>query len=153
MLAVTVFVILAFKSPEGFIVSGKVIDNTGNPIPFASVKVKGSAVSLNADQNGAFSINVNDENGVLVISGAGYTTVEVTVGKQRNIIVVMNRSNTSALKEVVVFSSALVLNTGQINTAAAQAFLLEMCLRVSKLPKLAVRMQYLELPELLILDV
>ncbi|WP_202616893.1 SusC/RagA family TonB-linked outer membrane protein [Arcticibacter tournemirensis] len=65
-------------------ISGKVVDETGQPLPGASVKVKGSTSGVSTDINGSFSLNV-PENAVLVISYIGYQVQEVTVkGKASN---------------------------------------------------------------------
>jgi hypothetical protein len=51
-------------------VTGQVMDEKGNPVPFATVKVKGSSAGVAADQNGNFSISVKTGD-VLQISAAG----------------------------------------------------------------------------------
>ena len=91
--------VLAFAQSR--VVSGKVTDTDGNPVSFATIKIKGSPTGLSADANGAYSIKVNAGD-VLVISGASFTTVEVPVGTQSIINSVMEKSATSELKEVVV---------------------------------------------------
>ena len=102
VLAAVMITLLGFRSPTDFIVIGKVIDTNGNPVPFASVKIKGTRSALSADQNGNFSINVASENAVLIISGAGFKTLEVPIGKQRNIVIVFEKGPASELKEVVI---------------------------------------------------
>lgn len=59
-------------------ISGKVVDETGQPLPGASVKVKGSTSGVSTDVNGSFSLEV-PENAVLVISYIGYQVQEVTI--------------------------------------------------------------------------
>ena len=41
-----------FAFAQSRVVSGKVTDKDGNPVPFASVKVKGSKTGLSADATG-----------------------------------------------------------------------------------------------------
>ncbi len=112
MLVAVMITLLAFKSPTDFIVTGKIIDTNGNPVPFASVKIKGTRSALSADQNGIFSINVASENAVLIISGVGFKTLEVPIGKQRNIVIVFEKGTLSELKEVVVTGA---YGTGRIS--------------------------------------
>ncbi|MBL0057510.1 MAG: SusC/RagA family TonB-linked outer membrane protein [Chitinophagaceae bacterium] len=90
--------VLAFAQSR--VVSGKVTDSDGNPVPFATVKIKGSKVGLSADQNGAFSLNVKPGD-VLEISAASFKTLEVPVGSQSILNTVMEKGGTE-LKEVVV---------------------------------------------------
>src|SRR3982750_4921902 len=59
-------------------VGGKVTSPTGDPIPSATIKVKGSNLSTSTDSAGVFSISV-PEGATLVISSVGYTTQDVPV--------------------------------------------------------------------------
>ncbi len=94
--------VLAFAQSR--VVSGRVTDIDGNPVSFATVKIKGSNTGLSADANGLYSIKVNP-NDVLVISGASFKTVEVPVGTQSVLNTTMAKGTTSELKEVVVTSA------------------------------------------------
>lgn len=81
-------------------ITGQVMDDKGNPIPFATVKIKGNDASgVAADENGNFSIQATSS-AVLVVSAAGFTTQEITVGDQTNINVALTSGST--LQEVVV---------------------------------------------------
>ena len=91
--------VLAFAQSR--VVSGKVTDSDGNPVPFATVKIKNSKVGVSADQNGSYSINVKNGD-VLEISGASFKTLEIPVGTQTVLNTVMEKGTTSELKEVVV---------------------------------------------------
>jgi TonB-dependent SusC/RagA subfamily outer membrane receptor len=61
------------------IISGKVTDKDGNPVSFATVKIKGTNTGISADANGVYSIRVNNED-VLTISGVSFKSVEEAVG-------------------------------------------------------------------------
>ena len=91
--------VLAFA--QNRVVSGKVTGIDGNPVSFATVKVKGTNTGLSADANGAYSIKVKAGD-VLVISGAGFKAVEVPVGTQSIINTVLEKN--AELQEVVVTS-------------------------------------------------
>ncbi len=82
-------------------VSGTVKDGKGVPIPGANILVKGSNVGTSTTADGVFSINVPNENAVLVVSTIGYLTKEVAVGSQRTIDVVLVE-DVNQLGEVVV---------------------------------------------------
>lgn len=102
MIAVFAFAMLAFKTSTSFIVTGKVIDKNGNPVSFATVKIKGTSTGLSADANGEFSIKVNSETDVLIINATAFKSKEVLIGTQRNIIITLENDETTTLKEVVV---------------------------------------------------
>jgi TonB-linked SusC/RagA family outer membrane protein len=94
--------VLAFAQSR--VVSGKVSDADGNPVSFATIKIKGSNLGLSADATGAFSIKAKIGD-ILVISGASYKSLEVSVGTQTVINAVMEKGSSSELKEVVVTSA------------------------------------------------
>jgi TonB-linked SusC/RagA family outer membrane protein len=80
-------------------VTGRVTDDKGNPIPFATVKIKGSSTGVAADQDGKFSIQVNPK-ATLSISAAGFDSQNITIGNSDAVDVSLKSS--AALQEVVV---------------------------------------------------
>ena len=83
------------------IITGKVTDIDGNPISFASVKIKGTSTGVSADANGAYSLKIRT-GAILEISGAGFKTVEVHVGTGTEVNTVLEKDPDAKLKEVVV---------------------------------------------------
>ncbi len=94
--------VLAFAQSR--VVTGKVTDADGNPVSFATIKIKGTQTGLSADANGAYSIRINP-GAVLVISGASFKETEVPVGTQNVLNTVLEKGITSDLREVVVTSA------------------------------------------------
>lgn len=82
------------------IITGKVTDVNGNPVSFASIKIKGTNTGINADANGAYSLKVNSQS-ILVITGASFKDTEVVVGSQTVLNTVMEKGGID-IKEVVV---------------------------------------------------
>ena len=91
------FTVFAFSQTKT--ITGQVMDEKGQPIPFASVKVKGSSTGVAADQEGKYSISA-DAKSTLIISAAGFDNQEVSVGTQTEIMVLLRA--TANLQEVVV---------------------------------------------------
>jgi hypothetical protein len=60
--------------------TGTVKDDKGNPIPYATVKVKGGTQVAVADEKGVYKINAAD-NAVLIFSATGFTDTESKVSK------------------------------------------------------------------------
>lgn len=89
------------KSPVAFTVSGIVKDAKGEPLPGITVQVKGTQKGTSTDGNGAFSIEVNDGNAVLVFSSAGFAPQELKVGTQTTVSITL-QAQTGNLDEVVV---------------------------------------------------
>lgn len=82
-------------------VRGKVTDSNSEPIPGATVVLKGTTTGTVTDVDGNFSIAVSGDNPVLVISSTGYEKQEITVGSQTTINVQLNDSD-ALLSELVV---------------------------------------------------
>ena len=109
--------VLAFAQSR--VVTGKVTDIDGNPVSFASVKVKGSPTGVSADANGAYSLRVNP-NAILVISGAGFKETEVPVGTQNVLNTVMEKGGID-IKEVVVTSAFGIKRTARSTSSSVQS--------------------------------
>jgi len=84
-------------------VSGTVKDQNGDIVPFATINVKGTKVTVAADANANFSIpaKIGD---VLVISAIGAQTTEVTVN-DRTVSAVITRT-AGSISDVVVTTAA-----------------------------------------------
>ncbi|WP_157274134.1 SusC/RagA family TonB-linked outer membrane protein [Pedobacter sp. BAL39] len=81
-------------------VSGVITDETNQPMPGVSVKVKGTTRAVITNAKGAYSIQAAT-NEVLVINYIGYEPVEETVGSRSTINISLVTSN-QGLNEVVV---------------------------------------------------
>ncbi|WP_109830869.1 SusC/RagA family TonB-linked outer membrane protein [Reichenbachiella versicolor] len=81
-------------------VSGSIIDEKGEPIPGATITIKGSTGGTVSDVNGKWKLNV-PQDGVLIFSFIGMTTKEIVVGAQSMLDVTLE-SDTKQLQEVVV---------------------------------------------------
>jgi len=81
-------------------VRGTIYDETGGPLPGASIIIKGKTTGVSSDFDGNFSIQANDNN-TLVISYVGYTTQEIAVNG-KSVINVTLKPDVNSLEEVVV---------------------------------------------------
>ena len=88
-------------SAQDITVTGTVTEaSTGEGVPFASVMVKGTMNGVASNVDGVYSI-VAPENGTLVFSAVGYTTVEVAVNSAAEINVELD-VDTQFLDETIV---------------------------------------------------
>nr|WP_315157462.1 TonB-dependent receptor [uncultured Flavobacterium sp.] len=102
-------------------VNGKVIDETGMPIPGATIVLKGTSSSVGTDFDGRFQINA-PKNGVLLISFIGYKTVETAINGQSSVQVKMYAASQD-LNEVVVVgygTQKKSVTTGAISSVRAR---------------------------------
>lgn len=81
-------------------VTGKVTDQSGQPLPGVSVTEKGTKNGTSTDSNGSFSISVA-QGGVLTFKSVGLLSKEVSVGTSTTLNIKMEEDQ-QALTEVVV---------------------------------------------------
>jgi TonB-linked SusC/RagA family outer membrane protein len=92
------FPILAFTQTRQ--ITGTVSNQKGEPVPGATVLVKGKTNGVSANDQGRFSINVSGNNVTLVISSTGYASNEIAIGSSNNYTITLNPSG--QFDEVVV---------------------------------------------------
>ncbi|GMQ31438.1 mucoidy inhibitor MuiA family protein [Algoriphagus confluentis] len=87
-------------------VSGVVLDSNGEPIPGATVLVKGTTIGTATDLNGRYSITIPPTAQNLVFSFVGFSTQEIAI-QGRSTVSVSLQEDVQMLEEVVVsgFSS------------------------------------------------
>jgi len=82
-------------------VSGSVEDETGDPLPGASVIVTGTSIGTITDINGNFNLNVPEDQNSITISFVGYQSTQIELGEQTNFDIVLSQES-AQLQEVVV---------------------------------------------------
>ena len=81
-------------------ITGRVLDEKGQPLPNITVQVKGTTTGTLTTMDGQFSLQVPD-NAVLVISAIGFLKQEITITDQTTLNVTL-REDVAGLNEVVV---------------------------------------------------
>ncbi|MGV3685431.1 MAG: TonB-dependent receptor [Daejeonella sp.] len=82
-------------------VRGKVVDEKGQPLPGASIRLKGAGNATVTDVNGDFILRNVNTNDVIVVSFIGFFNSEATITGQTSIQVVL-KEDLRGLNEVVV---------------------------------------------------
>lgn len=85
--------------PAGSVV-GRIVDQSGEPIPFATVQVKGTTTGTTTDMEGYFALNAKNAE-KLVASFVGFEQVELSADTTKPMLIAMNE-NSAQLDEVVV---------------------------------------------------
>ena len=98
MLILTIMPVSAQQSRK---VTGMVTNLQSQPIPGASIVLKGTFIGTSTDADGKFTIDVSGQDAILVVSFLGYAPQEVAVGSQ-NVINVNLVEDVKSLSEVVV---------------------------------------------------
>lgn len=96
------------------VISGKVTDESGLPLPGATVIIKGTSKGASSDFDGNYSINAS-QGDVLEFSFVGYNSKDVTVGTSNVINVSLDPGN--VLEEVVVAAFGITREKRSMGTA------------------------------------
>ncbi|MBU3011380.1 TonB-dependent receptor [Polaribacter vadi] len=103
-------------------ITGNVTDNTGNPLPGASILEKGTSNGVQSDFDGNFSIKVANENSVLEISYIGYAKKEIRVSNQTKLSIQLEE-DAASLDEIVIIGYGSVKKknlVGSVSTVDAE---------------------------------
>ena len=84
------------------VITGRVTDASGNPIPNASVQIKGTTVGTTSGSDGSFSLSIPTTARTLVISSVGQIAQELAITSQNDFSVRLQAGTEQNLQEVVV---------------------------------------------------
>jgi TonB-linked SusC/RagA family outer membrane protein len=97
-----VFLLIGGAAAQNRIVTGKVTDAGGSPIPSASVLVKGSKRGTNTGPDGSFKLNVPPTAKILVVSSIGFAPLEVSIDGVDDVSAQLVAAARTDLQDVVV---------------------------------------------------
>ena len=115
---------LEVTQQQGKKVSGKVTDSAGGALPGVSVVVKGTTTGVITDFDGKYSLGNIPENAILQFSFVGMKTLEMKIGTQTSINIVL-AEETVGIEEVVAIgygTQKKVTLTGAIGTTTDKSF-------------------------------
>jgi len=81
-------------------ITGKVTEPNGDPVPFATITVKGTKSTVVSASDGTFNVKAKTGD-VLIFTAVNFSEMEVTVGAS-NVVNVSLQRNTTSLTDVVV---------------------------------------------------
>ncbi len=102
-------------------IRGKVTDENGEGLPGVSILIKGTQRGTTTDAGGDFTLNIPDEDIILIVSYVGYVSQEVKPGNLSEVYVSLLQDQKS-LKEIVVVGygtqskSLITSSISQLNT-------------------------------------
>lgn len=104
------------KSIQGIVLAS----DTGDPIPIASVLVKGhNNLGAYTDDNGKFAFKVPAKATHLIVNSMGYNTVEVAIGNGTNLKIIL-QPDAIALDQIVVTALGIQRQSKEIGYATAK---------------------------------
>ncbi len=91
--------------------TGTVVDETNEPLPSASIVVKGTTNGTSTDFDGKFTLSSNASSGVVVISFVGYLNKEVAFSASKtNLGTIQLTEDSSILDEIVVTATSFAID-------------------------------------------
>ncbi len=102
-------------------ITGKVIDDSGLPLPGVSVVLKGTTTGTTTDAAGEYSLSTPGSSGSLVFSYVGFLSIEEAINGRSTINVTMT-TDTKSLSEVIVVGYGSQVKkevTGAVQTVSA----------------------------------
>ncbi|MDA3905520.1 MAG: TonB-dependent receptor [Bacteroidales bacterium] len=107
------FVLMLFVSSailaQGIQITGTVTDESGSPLPGASVILKNSTIGATTDFDGKYTLENIPGDGILVISFVGFQTIELSVDNR-------NYINVTLIEDTQVLGEVVVIGYGTMNT-------------------------------------
>jgi hypothetical protein len=91
-------------------IKGKVIDSKNNPVPFATVVIKGATTGLAADSSGRFELRIQLEpQSKLEVSSVGFNTAEAMINMKTDLAkeLIIQLTPNINLPEVVIYNSVV----------------------------------------------
>jgi hypothetical protein len=90
-------------------IKGIVVDNTNQPLPGASVVVKGTTNGTSTDFDGNFTLSTSSNSGIVVVSFIGYKTVEVAFSSSKsNLGSITLQEDSNSLDEIIVVGKGVI---------------------------------------------
>ncbi|MBU2939183.1 TonB-dependent receptor [Lacinutrix sp. C3R15] len=122
ILTTIVFMISVFAFSQNKTITGTITDNSGQPLPSASIVEKGTSNGVQSDFDGVFSIEVSSETAILQISYIGFTSQEISV-EGKEVFSITLEEDLAALDEVVIIGYGKVKKkdlTGAVSSVDAK---------------------------------
>lgn len=117
------------------LITGKVTDEEGNPLPGVNVIVKGTVNGTTTDANGEYQLDVPDNTEVLVFSFVGYLSKEVNISDQSTVNISLD-PDIQQLGEVVVVGYGVQKKanlTGSVSTMSKKQIENKLVTKISQL--------------------
>ncbi|MBC7934838.1 MAG: carboxypeptidase-like regulatory domain-containing protein [Rhizobacter sp.] len=105
--AIGLLILFSFASPKYAVINGKILNESGKPVPFASVVIKGTSNGVQADAGGNFSMAVYKLPVTIIVEAIGYEKQELKLTSEDfkdalAYLAVTLKTRESHLAEVVV---------------------------------------------------
>lgn len=124
MLCSLLLLITGIATAQTRTVTGKVTDEKGDPIPGATIQVKGTSTGTATGPDGSYKLNAPGNATTLVVSYVGYANQEISIAGKNTVNITLQTSSTQ-LTDVVVVGYGTVRKkdvTGAVASIQAKDF-------------------------------
>jgi outer membrane cobalamin receptor len=90
--------------------TGKVVDETSQPLPGASIVVKGSSTGVSTDFDGNFTLETSISNGTIVVSFVGYEAKNLTFNWSKNFGSIALNPSAESLEEIIITATSFAID-------------------------------------------
>ena len=101
-------------------ITGTVVDETNEPLPGASVVVKGTTNGTSTDFDGKFMLDSKTTSGAVIVSFIGYDKVEVAFSAAGDLGTIKLKVGGNVLEEVVLVGKGVIDLAGGRKTPVAR---------------------------------
>lgn len=117
--------------------SGKVVDETNQPLPGATVVIKGSKAGASSDFDGNFNFDSSIESGTLVVSFIGYTPKSVSFSGTGDLGTIKLVPSAESLDEIVITQVSFAIDRKTpVAVSTIKASLIENKLGTQEFPEI-----------------
>jgi TonB-linked SusC/RagA family outer membrane protein len=122
LLLASLFLLMFFGATAQLTLKGKVIDDTGAPVPAATIVVLGTNIGTVTDKAGKFSFTMPSSSKILDVSALGYLEKQITINNQTEFSISLIPDHKSMNEVVVVaYGTARKISlTGSVSTVTAR---------------------------------
>ena len=97
-------------------ITGTVTDESGDPLPYATVSVKGTTIGTSTDLDGNYSLKVPEGTSSLIVSFVGYEDTELSLGDSNALDVSMAPPSGIIMSEVIVSGQGAGIQRKRLST-------------------------------------
>ncbi|GGK39716.1 MULTISPECIES: TonB-dependent receptor [Flavobacteriaceae] len=90
--------------------TGKVVDETSQPLPGASIVVKGSSTGVSTDFDGNFTLETSISNGTIEVSFVGYEAKNLTFNGSKNFGSIALNPSAESLEEIIITATSFAID-------------------------------------------
>ena len=85
-----------------FTITGKVVDEQNEPLPFVSILVKKTNIGTATDHNGEFSLSFSREIMKIKISSLGFASQQIKVNSKTKSLIIILKEENNQLDEIII---------------------------------------------------